>query len=61
MRNKEFWLFLFITFIFLFNWPFLDIFSLSLPYYFFAVWGTLVGLIFLFSRRREREGRKSGV
>lgn len=48
MKNRELIPFLFIFGVLFFNWPFLDIFSLSLPYYLFGAWGLfilLVGLI----------------
>ncbi len=42
MNSKELWPFLFLIGTLLFNWPFLDIFSLSLPYYLFGVWGIFI-------------------
>jgi hypothetical protein len=45
MNSKELWPFLFLIGIFLFNWPFLAIFGLSLPEYLFGVWGIFIILI----------------
>ena len=42
MNNREVWVFLFLLGLLLFNWPFLDIFSLSLPYYLFGLWGLFI-------------------
>lgn len=42
MNNKEFWVFLFFLGTLLFNWPFLDIFNMVLPYYFLGVWGLFI-------------------
>ena len=47
MHNKEFWFFLFFIGFLLFNWPFLDIFNMVLPGYFFAVWGLFIVTVFL--------------
>lgn len=35
-------MFLFFMGMLLFNWPFLRIFSLSLPYYLFITWGAFI-------------------
>lgn len=48
MNNKELWLFVFLCGILLFNWPFLDIFSLSLPSYLFGFWGLFILIIGFF-------------
>jgi len=61
MKNKEFWVFLFFLGTFLFNWPFLDIFSLVLPYYFFAVWSLFILIVFIVATLKETEGRDSDV
>jgi len=42
LNDKELWPFLFIMGMLLLNWPFLDVFSLSLPYYLFGVWGLFI-------------------
>ncbi len=42
----------------LFNWPLLDIFSISLPYYLFSVWGlfiVVVGVLITLICRRETD------
>ena len=45
MINKDILVFLFFLGILLFNWPFLVIFGLSLPYYLFGVWGIFIIII----------------
>ncbi len=47
MHNKEFWFFLFVIGFLLFNWPFLDIFNMVLPAYFFVVWGLFIVIVIL--------------
>ncbi|GAB4482465.1 MAG: hypothetical protein OHK006_00960 [Thermodesulfovibrionales bacterium] len=42
MYGKEFWFFLFFFGTLLMNWPFLVIFGMSLPVYFFFVWALLI-------------------
>ncbi len=42
MNSKELLPFLFLIGTLLFNWPSLDIFSISLPYYLFAAWGLFI-------------------
>lgn len=54
MNNKELWPFIFLIGALLFNWPFLEIFSLSLPYYLFGIWGIFIivtGIIITMVRR----------
>lgn len=48
MNSKELWVFLFFAGILLFNWPFLYIFSLSVPSYLFGVWAMFIIAIGLF-------------
>lgn len=57
MGNKELWPFLFLLGTLLLNWPFLDIFSLSLPYYLFSVWGLFIAAVGIFVRKSEPEGK----
>ncbi len=57
MKNKELWPFLFCLFTLLLNWPFLDIFSLSLPYYLFGVWGLLIVAVGYFVRKEDRKSQ----
>ena len=47
MNSKEIWFFLFLIGTLLFNWPFLVIFGLSLPYYLFGAWGIFIVVISL--------------
>jgi hypothetical protein len=61
MKNKEFWVFLFFLGTLLFNWPFLDIFSLVLPYYFFGLWGLFILVVCIVSSLKEPKGRKTDV
>ena len=51
MNNREVWVFFFLLGLLLFNWPFLDIFSLSLPYYLFGVWGLFIFVVRLAARK----------
>jgi hypothetical protein len=58
MKNKEFWVFLFFLGTLLLNWPFLDIFSLVLPYYFFGVWSLfilVVGIVATLKNTKDRD------
>jgi len=55
MNSKELWFFLFLAGTLLFNWPFLVIFGLSLPYYLFGIWGLFIGVTgFFISRTKNR-------
>ncbi len=40
--SKEIWPFLFFLGLLFFNWPFLEIFSVSLPKYLFGVWALFI-------------------
>ncbi len=58
MNSKELLPFLFLIGMLLFNWPFLDIFSISLPYYLFSVWGffiVAVGVLITLTRRHKTD------
>jgi hypothetical protein len=59
MNSKEIWLFLFLVGTLLFNWPFLVIFGLKLPYYLFGVWGIFIVVINIFIKKTSRPGNKS--
>ncbi|MBI5848418.1 MAG: hypothetical protein HZB31_10820 [Nitrospirae bacterium] len=61
MKNKEFWVFLFILGALLFNWPFLDIFSLVLPYYFFGVWSLFILVVCIVASLKGNKGRDTDV
>lgn len=61
MKYKEFWVFLFFLGLFLFNWPFLDIFSLVLPYYFFGLWSLFILVVCIVASLKETEGRGRDV
>lgn len=61
MAQQEFWIFLFIIGTLLFNWPFLDIFNLSLPYYLFAAWGIFILVITVFMRFVKKHEKDSNV
>lgn len=61
MKNKEFWVFLFFLGALLFNWPFLDIFSLILPYYFFGLWSLFILVVCIVATLKETEGRDTDV
>jgi hypothetical protein len=58
MNSKELLPFLFLIGMLLFNWPFLDIFSISLPYYLFSVWGlfiVVVGVLITITLRHKTD------
>lgn len=61
MKSKEFWVFLFFLGTLLLNWPFLDIFSLVLPYYFFGLWCLFIIVVGIVSSLKESKGRGSNV
>jgi len=56
MNNRERWVFLFLLGLLLFNWPFLEIFSLSLPYYLFGIWGLYVLMLHIVVTVIQRRG-----
>jgi hypothetical protein len=58
MNNKELWHFLFVIGVLLFNWPFLEIFGLSLPYYLFGIWGIFILIVGIFISINK--GKKTG-
>ena len=58
MNNKELWPFLFILGTLLLNWPFLDIFNLSLPYYLFGVWGLFIIVMGFFISKTNKQNNK---
>lgn len=45
MSSKEIFPFVFLIGIILFNWPVLEVFHLSLPYYLFGIWALLIFVI----------------
>jgi hypothetical protein len=61
MHNKEFWVFLFFLGALLFNWPFLDIFNMVLPYYFLAVWGLFILVVCVVVMVSEKRGKDRGI
>jgi hypothetical protein len=58
MNSKEIWPFLFLVGTLLFNWPFLLIFGLSLPYYLFSIWGLFIIVISIFIKKTGKFGNK---
>jgi len=56
MWNREVWFFLFIFGTFLFNWPFLEIFYPSLPFYLFGVWALFIVIVKLFIGKTDKQG-----
>lgn len=52
--NKEVWFFIFFLGMLFFNWPVLEIFRLSLPYYFFSAWAIFIAIIFLLINIRKK-------
>ena len=61
MKNKEFWVFLFFLGTLLFNWPFLDIFNLVLPYYLFGVWSLFIFVVCIVASLKETKGGDKDV
>jgi len=57
MKNREFWFFLFFLGVSLFNWPFLDMFGMSLMYYFPIVWLLFIFVVSMAIRVSDREDR----
>lgn len=55
MNTRELWLFIFLLGTILFNWPFLSIFSLSLPFYLFGLWGIFILVIHILIRRSNNQ------
>lgn len=55
MGNKELWFFLFFCGVLLLNWPFLEIFDLSLPYYLFGVWGALIIVLGMVVKKMNKQ------
>jgi len=50
MKNREFWFFLFFLGVLLFSWPFLDIFGMSLIYYFPIAWSLFIFVVYIVLR-----------
>ena len=61
MNSKEFWVFLFFLGTLLFNWPFLDIFNMVLPYYFLGVWGLFILVVCIVVTINEKTRKDSDV
>jgi hypothetical protein len=61
MNSKEFWVFLFFLGTLLFNWPFLDIFNMVLPYYFLGVWGLFICIVCVVVMMTETRGKDRDV
>ena len=55
MSNKEIWFFLFFFGVLLFNWPFLEVFALSLPYYLFIIWGVFIIVVFVVIKKINKQ------
>lgn len=59
MVGRELFIFLFVLGLVLFNWPFLMIFSPTLPYFMFIAWGVFIlaiALIGYFNAPRNKGG-----
>lgn len=61
IKNKEAWFFIFFLGTLLFNWPFLDIFTLSLPAYLFFTWGLFILVVGIFINKLTREKERKDV
>ncbi len=55
MSNKEIWFFLFFFGVLLFNWPLLEVFDLSLPYYLFVIWGVFIITVFVVIKKMNKQ------
>lgn len=55
MSNKEIWFFLFFFGVLLFNWPFLEVFALSLPYYLFIIWGVFIIVVIVVIKKMDKQ------
>ena len=55
MSNKEIWFFLFFFGVLLFNWPFLEVFDLSLPYYLFIIWGVFIIVVIVVIKKMNKQ------
>ncbi len=55
MSNKEIWFFLFFLGVLLFNWPFLEVFDLSLPYYLFIIWGVFIIVVIVVIKKMNKQ------
>ncbi|HSB31972.1 MAG TPA: hypothetical protein VLD55_10240 [Candidatus Sulfobium mesophilum] len=55
MSNKEIWFFLFFFGVLLFNWPFLEVFALSLPYYLFIIWGVFIIVVIVVIKKMNKQ------
>lgn len=61
MNNKEFWVFLFFLGALLFNWPFLDIFNMVLPYYFLGLWALFILVVCVVVTVSNKRGKNNNV
>jgi len=61
MKNKETWFFIFFLGTLLLNWPFLEIFSLTLPAYLFGTWGLFIFIVSIFINKLNREKNGNDV
>ena len=61
MNSRDIWLFLFIVGLLLFSWPSIEMFSLSLHYYLFIIWGVFILIIGLVSTLYDGRGRGGDV
>lgn len=61
MNNKEFWVFLFFLGALLFNWPFLDIFNMVLPYYFLGLWALFILVVCVVVTVSNKRGKDNNV
>ena len=61
MNNKEFWVFLFFLGALLFNWPFLYIFNMVLPYYFLGLWALFILVVCVVVTVSNKRGKGNNV
>ncbi len=61
MISKEFWVFLFVLGVLLFNWPFLYMFNMVLPQYFLGVWLLFIVIMGIVVTLNDRRGGGGNV
>ena len=61
MNNKEVWFFIFACGTLFFNWPFLDMFDVTLPYYLFGLWALFIACVGIFIFATKTGKKRKGV
>jgi hypothetical protein len=58
---KELWLFIFIIGTLILNWPFLNIFKMSLPFYLFSIWGIFILVVAILISLRKKQKAENDI